>query len=221
MAKVIGLIQVKGGAGRSTLATNLAGELAKRGPTLLIDCDMPQGTAASWAAIRIGNPPPVQGTRNLTVTTAGNHSELLAVIEAEQDRQEFIVLDGPPRIAEMTRAILLLSDLALIPIGASAAEVWATADMLPIIEQARGIKADLNPRIVWMRYRDYVRSAGEITGASRRELGLKALKTTLGFRVAYSDALAMGRTAAELPSRDGKAKEEVSSLMDEVTRLLR
>lgn len=221
MAKVIGLIQVKGGAGRSTLATNLAGHFANRGPTLLVDCDMPQGTSASWAAMRIANPPPVTGARNLTPATAGNHGELLKVIEAEQDRQDFIVLDGPPRIAEMTRAILLLSDLALIPIGASAAEVWATADMLPIIEEAQSIKADVKPRIVWMRYRDYVRSAGEIAGASKRELGLPALKTTLGFRVAYSDALAMGCTAAEMPTRDGKAKQEIFSLMDEVTRLLR
>ena len=36
-AKIIGVIQVKGGAGRSTLATNLAGELAKIGQAVLID----------------------------------------------------------------------------------------------------------------------------------------------------------------------------------------
>ena len=35
MAKVFGIIQVKGGAGRSTIATNLAGELAKKGRTVL------------------------------------------------------------------------------------------------------------------------------------------------------------------------------------------
>ncbi|MCB1997034.1 MAG: ParA family protein, partial [Rhodoferax sp.] len=50
MAKILGVIQVKGGAGRSTVATNLAGELAKIGRTVLIDCDMPQGTSASWYA---------------------------------------------------------------------------------------------------------------------------------------------------------------------------
>jgi chromosome partitioning protein len=51
MTKTIGIIQVKGGAGRSTVATNLAGELAKKGKTVLIDCDMPQGTSASWYAL--------------------------------------------------------------------------------------------------------------------------------------------------------------------------
>ena len=45
-AKTIGIIQVKGGAGRSTVSTNLAGELSKHGKTVLIDCDMHR---AGWA----------------------------------------------------------------------------------------------------------------------------------------------------------------------------
>jgi chromosome partitioning protein len=52
MTKIIGLVQVKGGAGRSTVSTNLAGELSKLDKTVLIDCDMPQGTSASWFAVR-------------------------------------------------------------------------------------------------------------------------------------------------------------------------
>ena len=36
MTKIIGIIQVKGGAGRSTASTNLAGELSKSGNK--IDC---------------------------------------------------------------------------------------------------------------------------------------------------------------------------------------
>jgi len=45
MADIIGVIQVKGGVGRSTIATNLAAILSAAGPTTLIDCDLPQGTA--------------------------------------------------------------------------------------------------------------------------------------------------------------------------------
>jgi len=47
MTKIIGLVQVKGGAGRSTVSTNLAGELSKDGITVLIDCDMPEGRKES------------------------------------------------------------------------------------------------------------------------------------------------------------------------------
>ena len=49
-------------------------------------------------------------------------------------------------------------------------------------------------------------------------LGLAALKTTLGYRVAYAEALGQGRTAAEV--HDSHAKEEVKALLSEVKRLL-
>ena len=210
MTKVIGLIQVKGGTGRSTIATNLAGELARKGKVLLIDCDMPQGTSASWVAMRkIGD---------VTPAIAESHTALVQVIEAHLSMHDFIVLDGPPRIAAMTRAIMLLSDLTLIPIGASAAEVWATSDIVPIVEDARTIRPDLNTKLVWNRYRGYTRSAKEISRAAGRELGLTALKTKISYRVAYSDALAAGRTVAE--TTDKIAKSEIQALTREVTRLL-
>jgi len=209
MTKIIGLIQVKGGTGRSTLATNLAGQLANKGRVLLVDCDMPQGTSASWVAMREAG--------NVAAATAGDHKELVQVIEAHQAEYDFIVLDGPPRIAELTRAILLLSDLSLVPVGASAAEIWATSDMLPIIEEAQALKSDVNVRTVWVRYRGYTRAAKEISRSAGRELGLKALKTKIGFRVAYSDALAAGLTAVE--TTDKNARGEIEALTREVIRL--
>jgi cellulose biosynthesis protein BcsQ len=47
--KIIGVIQLKGGAERSTVSTDLAGELSKVGKTVLIDCDMPQDKAGELA----------------------------------------------------------------------------------------------------------------------------------------------------------------------------
>ena len=145
MAKIIGIIQVKGGVGRSTVATNLAGELAKKGRTVLIDCDMPQGTSASWYSLRreIGR------ADDLEADTARDHRELIQKVERHAKGADFIVLDGPPRIAEMTRAILMLADVCLIPVGASVAEVWATTDVLAIIDEAKKAKKKVKAHIVW------------------------------------------------------------------------
>lgn len=112
--KTIGIIQVKGGAGRSTVSTNLAGELFKLGKTVLIDCDMPQGTSASWFAVRQQAETKQKPlfSENLIADTAINHKELVAKVEQHQDA-DYIVLDVPPHIAELTRAILVLADLCL------------------------------------------------------------------------------------------------------------
>jgi len=66
--KVIGGIQANGGAGWSTVSTNLAGELCKQGNTVLIYCDLPQGTSARWYAVRNqpGKAPPSRSTEQST-----------------------------------------------------------------------------------------------------------------------------------------------------------
>ena len=212
-AKTIGIIQVKGGAGRSTVSTNLAGELSKQGKTVLIDCDMPQGTSASWFAVR----QQAGKAGNLIADTATNHRELVAKVEQYQDA-DYIVLDGPPRIAELTRAILVLADLCLIPVGASAAEIWATSDLLALVEEAKQVKP-VNARMVWTRYRPHTRLAQELSELATKALGLVALSTALGMRVAYMEALGEGLTVAELS--EPSAKVEARFLTEEVQKLLR
>ena len=211
--KVIGVIQVKGGAGRSTVSTNLAGELSKQGKTVLIDCDMPQGTSASWYAVR--HQAGKAGT--LIADTATSYRELVSKVEQYADA-DYIVLDGPPRIAELTRSTLVLADICLIPVGASAAEIWATGDILALIEEASKVRP-VNARMVWTRYRPQTRLAQGLTELAKKELGLQALGTSLGMRVAYMEALGEGLTVAELA--DKSAQIEVKFLVNEVKQLLK
>jgi len=214
MSKVIGVVQLKGGAGRSTVATNLAAELARSHKTALVDCDIPQGTCASWYSVREQE----NKAGELTLETAQGHQELLAVLD-KLESYEYVILDAPPRIAEVTRAILMVSDLLLVPLGASAAEIWATTDLLDTIEEAEKERPQILTRIVWNKYRGYTKSAQELTKAVRKELKVPALVTRLGYRVAYSEALARGLSAAEWG--DKNAREEVLALSREVQKLLR
>lgn len=213
MPKVIGVIQVKGGAGRSTVSTNLAGELSKQGKTVLIDCDMPQGTSASWYAVRHQ----AGKAGALIADTATSYRELVSKVEQYADA-DYIVLDGPPRIAELTRSTLVLADICLIPVGASAAEIWATGDILALIEEASKVRP-VNARMVWTRYRPHTRLAQGLTELAKKELGLQALGTSLGMRVSYMEALGEGLTVAELA--DPSAKVEVKFLVNEVKQLLK
>lgn len=214
MAKIIGCVQVKGGAGRSTLATNLAGELSKQGRTVLIDGDMPQGTSASWYAIR----QQAGKAEGLTADTARDHRELIAKVEHYRGQADYIVLDGPPRIAEMTRAMLVLADLCLVPVGASVAEIWATTDVLTLVEEARKVRP-VDARMVWTRHRPYTNLAKELAAQAEGELGLPILKTSMGMRVGYTEALGAGLTAAEVG--DANARMEIRFLVAEIRKILR
>ena len=214
MSRILGVIQVKGGAGRSTIATNLAGMLSAEGKKVaLVDGDLPQATAASWAAIRLQEKP-----ASLTVATAADHAELVQKVTALRADHDYIIIDAPPRIAEMTRAALILSHLTLIPLGASAAEIWATCDLLETINQAKEKKPDVDARICWTRFRGSTTSAKELSQAAKGQLGLSELGSRLGYRVAFSEALGRGMTVVEWGERT--ARIEMQSLGKEVKRIL-
>ncbi len=216
MAQIIGIIQVKGGAGRSTIATNLAGMMAASGKKVtLIDCDMPQASSASWYSVRKASNK--QGS--LTIATAADHTQLIGEIERLNADQDIIIIDAPPRIAEMTRVALILSNLCLVPLGASLADIWATSDLLATIEQAKQHKENVNVRILWNKFRPSTKSAKDLSLEVKEQLNLKELGTKLGYRVAYSDAFGEGLTVTEWT--DKTAKDEMQMLGIEIEHLLK
>ncbi|PXW86437.1 plasmid segregation oscillating ATPase ParF [Nitrosomonas sp. Nm84] len=213
-SKIIGVVQLKGGAGRSTVATNLAAALSQQSAVALIDCDLPQGTSAAWGLIREQN----DRLGNLLVTTALNHHELVDKARELSQTQAFIIIDGPPRVAEITRAILVMSDLCLLPLGGSAAEIWALSDLHTTIDEARRNHYQVDAHILWNRYRKQTRSAKELSDAVQGELALPQLHSHLSFRVAYSDVLARGLWVGEW--HDRTARHEIDALTIEVMELL-
>lgn len=210
MSKVISFIQVKGGAGKSTIATNIAGMIADNKKVALIDCDLPQATSASWAAVRDGS---------ITAVTASSHVELVEQATKLEADHDFIIIDAPPRIAEITKAAIILSDLCLVPLGASTPEIWSTVDLLETVEAAKQRKSDIDVRIIWNRFRATTKSAQELSAAATEQLNLKALKSKLGYRVAYIEAIGRGMTALEWT--DQKAKAELKALGRELEKILK
>ena len=215
MAYIIGIIQVKGGAGRSTVATNLAGMMSANKRVALIDCDMPQATSASWYSIRKAN----NEHGSLTIATAADHTQLIAEIERLNADQDIIIIDAPPRIAEITRVALILSNLCLVPLGASLADIWATSDLLATIDQAKEHKPNVNVRILWNKFRPSTKSAKDLSLEVKEQLNLRVLGTKLGYRVAYSDAFGEGLTVTEWT--DKIAKDEMLMLGIELEHLLK
>jgi chromosome partitioning protein len=213
MNKLIGVIQLKGGAGKSTVATNLAATFAKQGKTLLVDCDPPQFTSECWfiERERLG----MEG--NLTLVRAEGETSLASALRnADAD---YIVLDGPPRIAKTTKQILAVSDLVIVPVSTAGADIWATFDTEDVIKEELSDRKDLKVRILMNRYRGYVNSAKTIKSQAKKEFEIGVMNSTLGYREAYAQALAKGLAADEM--RNPKASEELHKLTLETQRLLR
>ena len=92
--RVIALLNQKGGAGKTTLATHLAGELAMQGRAVtLLDAD-PQGSALDWAQRRLQS-----GGSHLYGVFGLARDSLHHEVPAIAQQSEFLVIDGPPRVA--------------------------------------------------------------------------------------------------------------------------
>jgi len=215
MTKIIGFVQLKGGVGRSTLATNLAGTLAESTRVALIDCDSPQYTCSHWLQQRREL---YDIEEKLDLFQPATYRALLKLIHELQNKYDYIIIDCPPRLDGYSRVALMLANLVLMPLGTSAAEIWSIEAMLPVLTEAKKYNSHLDARIIWNRYRSYTRSAKENTLTAKKDLKLPEIRQKLAMRVAYSDAMADGLTVHE--TNDRNARVEIWSLSSSVQRLL-
>ena len=214
VGKVIALLNQKGGAGKTTLATHLAGELAMHGSRVtLLDAD-PQGSALDWAQRRAqSGQERLYGVFGLARDTL--HREMPGIaLDAD-----YVVIDGPPRVAALARSALLAADLVLIPVQPSAYDVWATQEMVGLIAEARVFRPALRAAFVINR-----RVVGTVIGREARQALIDqpfpALQAEISQRIVFADSVAAGRLVSEVAPQCAAARE-VAALVQAVREVLR
>lgn len=137
---IFGVLNQKGGVGKTTIAVNVATLLGLQGRrVLLVDAD-PQGSSLAWSSARESDPLfPVVGMAKPTL-----HRDLP---ELAKD-YEAVVIDGAPRVNELARAAILASDMILIPVQPSPYDVWAAAETVQLIKEAQMFKESLKAAFV-------------------------------------------------------------------------
>lgn len=213
-ARVIAVVNQKGGAGKTTLAMLLAGSLADgRKRVLVADAD-PQNTALRWATAGQGFPADVEDL-------SGEEGKLHKQLRKRLDDYDYIVIDSPPAAsAPVTQSALKLAHLALVPVIPSPLDLWASLRIREAIEAARHKNPGLMARIMVNQAQLNTLLAREVL-AMLPEFGIPMLAAQLKQRTAYRQCAALGGTLANLGSRAGIAAIEVAALAREVRALLK
>jgi chromosome partitioning protein len=204
--RVITIAQCKGGAGKTTLAAQLAVAWARQGAKLaLLDID-PQASLSAWIGLR---------RSRLGDAAIGFEFAALPGWRAEQwiadhaRAVDLVIVDGPAHIETEARIAVRAAGLVLIPVQPSPLDLWATAATIAIArDERRQVLAVLNR--VAPRSTVTERIAGELSQA-----GAPIAASRIGNRIALVHAMAQGfgvlETAAASP-----AAAEVTALADEI-----
>lgn len=209
--QVIAVLNQKGGAGKTTIATHLARALQLAGhKVLLIDSD-PQGSARDWAAVDPeGQPLAVVGIDRPTI-----ERDLKSIAP-----HDFVVIDGAPQAADLAISAIKAAHLVVIPVQPSPYDIWAASDLVDLVKQRIEVTdGALRAAFVVSRHIAGTKLGGEITEALEG-YGLPVLATKIGQRVAYPGTAAKGTTVLDAdPASDAAA--EIRALADEVVFLLK
>ena len=212
-AKLVTVCNQKGGCGKTNVAMTLGGSLAARGfSTLIVDGD-PQGTATRWFSAATDDRPFPAAVINL----ADTRQHIARAIKPHIDNYDVIIVDCPPSLeSPVTLSTLVVADLALVPVIPAPGDIWATSRLVGLVEQATGLNAGLQVRVV----PNMVQGTALALAAMQalKEIPLPAARSFLTLRTAYRQAQAEGSTVLTL--RDIRVREEATALVDEVSKLL-
>ncbi len=188
---ILGILQQKGGVGKTTLALNLAACYALEGfSVLLIDAD-PQGSALAWSSVRT-KPPlfPVVGMAKPTL-----HQEIASVSRG----YDIAIIDGAPRANQLARSAILASDFILIPATPSPFDVWASLETTTLIAEAQTLRPNIKAAFAINRKVGKT-VIGRAVANAFADLPFPVLPATIAQRIAFAETAEKGLTVFEVDS---------------------
>lgn len=216
-AKVISILNQKGGTTKTTTSTNLAACLAvnhgKR--VLLVDLDGKQGSASDWANSREAGEP---GDPSI-IPTVVMGKQLARDLPKITGGYDIVIVDGAGQVNELSGAAIKAADLVLIPVQPSQYDIWATGDLVQLVKDRQEI-AEGKPLAVMLVARAIVGTLMERDARNALEgFGLPILTTQTHQRQSYVNGIIEGRSVIDLPGRD-PARKEIEALAAEILEIL-
>lgn len=204
---------IKGGSGKTTVATNLAVALALEGrDVLLVDAD-DQETATDFSAWRNERTEGRTGYTSVQLTGQAAREELRRLASKFED----VVIDTGGRDTTSQRAALTVADLYLVPFNPRSFDVWTLEKVTRLIQEIQTVNPDLRSYAFLNRADPRGSDNDEAADALRDTEVLQFIDAPLGNRKAYANAAAQGLGVLELHPEDRKASTEFRVLYQQIT----
>ena len=205
---------IKGGSGKTTVATNLAVALVQDGrDVLLVDAD-DQETATDFSAWRNERTQGSAGYTSVQLTGQAARDELKRLSKKYED----VVIDTGGRDTTSQRAALSVADVYLVPFNPRSFDVWTLEKVTRLIQEIQTINPELKA-YAFLNRADPRGSDNEEAAEVLRDSGtVQFLDTPLGNRKAFSNAAAQGMSVLELQPEDRKANAEFQTLYNTVCK---
>ena len=207
---VIAVTNLKGGVGKTTIATNLAVSFAHRQKKVcIVDTDLSQKSAMEWAGNR--------DESALSIPVFGvTEKQLNKEVEALRKDYDIVFIDGTPQLSELASRTILASDILIVPLSPSIYDFRSFENFLNKYSEVKMVKESIGKieaYVIVNRVNESANVSKEIDEALR-EHELTVLNTRLANRVAYVDSATNGLGVIEY--KDPKAKAEMNRLTDEI-----
>ena len=216
-AKIISVVNQKGGAGKTTISMQLGGafSILDNYKVLIVDAD-PQSSSTSWAAMSDENKPFPSTVIGLSVAGKKLHVEVKKLI---QD-YDIIIIDCPPAMeSETPQSALIISDLGIVPVIPSPPDLWATVGIKQLINYIEPLNENLKKLLVLNMHQKNTTISKESFEAIS-EISLPLAKTSIGQRTAFRKSAAYGLTVFDLGKDANKAIYDITSLNAEIKNIL-
>ena len=212
MQKVITVAHQKGGVGKSTIALNLAVELAKKHPLSIIDLDY-QKSLTIFNEHR-----KEQGLPELTILQAEDEKSLMQLID---NTEGYILIDSGGFDSDLNRIALIGADLIITPLSNNLIEIYGLEAFKKILQELKeagfSTKAHVLLNSVNPSATKAIKEMQEYIANNSESFAI--FKTILRRRSLYAKSFEEGRSVVEIDPKS-KAAQELQGLIQEIETIV-
>lgn len=195
---------IKGGSGKTTLATNLTvvrSAMFKK--VLLVDADE-QKSSSTWKLQR-----EQEGHEAPWVTIQLTNSNIGSEIKKMKNDYDDIIIDVGGRDTRAQRSVLLVADAFVSPFLPRSLDIWTAGLVNSMISDALVINPNLKSYIVINRADPNGQDNESACEILKECEHLECMPHMLGQRKAFSNAASLGLGVIEMKNPDKKASDEI------------